>query len=145
MINEEENIEAGSQKGKTQSHEEVNGESLSRQMRESSENDEPQISKEPASNKNMELHHPHHVTHKKEWHEYLLEFIMLFLAVFLGFVAENIRETSVEHGREKEYARALYDEFYADSITYTHKVNARLGKERDCDYLYSYIKDSSLT
>ena len=93
----------------------------------------------------MEAHHPHHVTHKKEWHEYTLEFIMLFLAVFLGFVAENIRETSVEHGREKEYARSLYDEFYADSIAFTHKVNARLGKERDCDYLYSYIKDSSLT
>src|SRR5665213_1122823 len=92
----------------------------------------------------MELHHPHHVTHKKKLGEYTLEFIMLFLAVFLGFVAENIRETSVEHGREKEYARSLYDEFYADSIVFTNKVNARLGKERDCDYLYSYIKDSSL-
>ncbi len=34
---------------------------------------------------NMEVHHPHHVTHKKKWTEYLLEFFMLFLAVFLGF------------------------------------------------------------
>ena len=41
----------------------------------------------------MEVHkHPHHITHKKKWGEYLLEFLMLFLAVFLGFVAENIRE-----------------------------------------------------
>ena len=145
MINEEENIEPGSQHGKTESQEEVNGEPKSRQMRESSENDEPQISKQPSSNKNMELHHPHQVTHKKKWGEYTLEFIMLFLAVFLGFVAENIRETSVERGREKEYAKSLYYEFYADSIAFTHKINARLGKERDCDYLYSYIKDSSLT
>ena len=39
---------------------------------------------------NMEVNkHPHHVTHKKKWTEYLLEFFMLFLAVFLGFVAEN--------------------------------------------------------
>jgi len=31
----------------------------------------------------MEVHkHPHHVTHKKKWGEYLLEFFMLFLAVF---------------------------------------------------------------
>lgn len=40
---------------------------------------------------------PHHVTHKKKWVEYLLEFFMLFLAVFLGFVAENIREHTVEN------------------------------------------------
>ncbi len=47
--------------------------------------------------------HPQHVTHKKEWGEYLLEFFMLFLAVFLGFVAENIREHNVEKSKEKEY------------------------------------------
>ena len=94
----------------------------------------------------MEVHkHPHHVTHKKNWGEYLLEFAMLFLAVFLGFVAENIRERSVEHEREKEYAKALYDEFYADSIAVVNKLNARLDKEKDCDYLSAYIKDRSLT
>jgi hypothetical protein len=89
--------------------------------------------------------HPHHVTHKKKWGEYLLEFFMLFLAVFLGFLAENIREHKMEREREKEYARSLYNEFYADSVAIANKVNARLSKERDCDYLYNYIKDSSLT
>ena len=94
----------------------------------------------------MEVHkHPHHVTHKKKWAEYLLEFFMLFLAVFLGFIAENIRENNVEREREKEYARSLYDEFYADSIAIATKVSARISKERDCNYLYSYIKDSSLS
>ena len=53
---------------------------------------EPSAINEEPSIKNMEVHkHPHHVTHKKKWGEYLLEFLMLFLAVFLGFVAENIR------------------------------------------------------
>src|SRR5688572_29283964 len=95
---------------------------------------------------NMEVHkHPHHVTHKKKWGEYLLEFFMLFLAVFLGFVAENIREHSVERKREKEYARSLYDELYGDSVAIATKVSARLSKERDCDYLYRYFMDSSLT
>lgn len=51
--------------------------------------------------------HPHHVTHPKKWNEYLLEFLMLFLAVYLGFVAENIREHKVERGREKEYIESL--------------------------------------
>jgi len=57
---------------------------------------------------NMEVHkHPHHVTHKKKWVEYLLEFFMLFLAVFLGFVAENIREHQVEKDRELEFIKSL--------------------------------------
>ncbi|HEY2722574.1 MAG TPA: hypothetical protein VGI82_12655 [Chitinophagaceae bacterium] len=89
--------------------------------------------------------HPHHITHKKKWGEYFLEFLMLFLAVFLGFVAENLRETGAEHQHEKQYARELFDEFYADSIAFSKKISARKDKERDCDYLYSYMKDSSLT
>src|SRR5205085_9919354 len=57
---------------------------------------------------NMEVHkHPHHVTHKKKWVEYLLEFFMLFLAVFLGFVAENIREHQVEKERELAFIKSL--------------------------------------
>src|ERR1043165_5081487 len=57
---------------------------------------------------NMEVHkHPHHVTHKKKFGEYLLEFFMLFLAVFLGFVAENIRENRVEKNRELEFIKSL--------------------------------------
>src|ERR1041385_4186057 len=65
--------------------------------------------------KNMEVHkHPHHVTHKKKWGEYLLEFFMLFLAVFLGFIAENVREHQVEREREKELAVSFYNELKSD-------------------------------
>lgn len=35
--------------------------------------------------------------HKKGWTEYFFEFFMLFLAVFLGSLAENIREHNVEN------------------------------------------------
>jgi hypothetical protein len=69
---------------------------------------------------------------------------MLFLAVFCGFLAEYQLEHTIEHQREKEYAKALYDEFYADSIVFTNKINGRLSKEKDCDYLINYIRDSSL-
>src|SRR3982750_3142620 len=92
----------------------------------------------------MEVHaHTH--TPRKKWYHYLWEFLMLFLAVFCGFLAENIREHSIEHQREKEYAQALYDEFFADSVGFSNKIKARSEKEKDCDYLWSYIKDSSLT
>jgi len=66
----------------------------------------------------MEVHkHPHHVTHKKKWAEYLLEFFMLFLAVFLGFIAENIREHKVERNREKEYLRSMFEDLKTDTST----------------------------
>ena len=42
---------------------------------------------------NMEVHHHPDLHHKpKKWKEYFLEFLMIFLAVTLGFFAENIRE-----------------------------------------------------
>ena len=97
---------------------------------------------------NMEVHHhpiPHKAGEKKNFKEYFLEFLMIFLAVTLGFFAENIRENSAEREHEKQYAAELYSEFYADSIVFTKKISARMSKERDCDYLYSYIKDSPLT
>ncbi len=36
-------------------------------------------------------HHLHHAPGKRIWH-YFYEFLMLFLAVFCGFLAENFRE-----------------------------------------------------
>jgi hypothetical protein len=63
----------------------------------------------------MEPHPPHHVTHKKKWTEYLLEFFMLFLAVFLGFVAENIRETFVNKEKAHHYIQNLVADLKADT------------------------------
>src|SRR2546430_3170722 len=55
---------------------------------------QPQTINDKPETENMEVHkHPHHVTDKKKWGEYFLEFLMIFLAVTLGFFAENIRET----------------------------------------------------
>ena len=46
----------------------------------------PQTTDPTSETENMEVHkHPHHVTHKKKWGEYFLEFLMIFLAVTLGF------------------------------------------------------------
>jgi hypothetical protein len=46
----------------------------------------------------MEVHHHSH--HPKKWKEYITEFLMLFLAVSLGFMAENIREHQIEKHRK---------------------------------------------
>lgn len=63
----------------------------------------------------MEVHHPHHPTHKKKWGEYFLEFFMLFFAVTLGFFAENKREEMVESHREKQYMQSLYEDLKRDT------------------------------
>jgi hypothetical protein len=61
----------------------------------------------------MEVHaHTH--TPRKKWTHYLWEFLMLFLAVFCGFLAENFREGQVEHHREKEYMRSLAQDLNVD-------------------------------
>jgi len=69
----------------------------------------------------MEVHkHPHHITHKKKWGEYLLEFFMIFFAVFLGFIAENVREHIVNHQREKKYIQSMLQDLESDT---THLAN----------------------
>ena len=40
---------------------------------------------------------------------------MLFLAVFLGFLAENEREHMIEHKREKQYIRTLISDIKTDT------------------------------
>ena len=63
----------------------------------------------------MEVHaHAH--TPRKKWTHYLWEFLMLFLAVFCGFLAENFREGQVEHHREKKYMYSLLQDLRADII-----------------------------
>lgn len=68
----------------------------------------------------MEVHAHTHPSassgHRKKWHHYFWEFLMLFLAVFCGFLAENIREHRVENTRAKEYAKSLLNELYEDTV-----------------------------
>ena len=51
-------------------------------------------------------HHLHKVPGKKIWH-YLFEFLMLFLAVFAGFLAENKREHIVEKKRARDFLQSM--------------------------------------
>jgi len=65
----------------------------------------------------MEVHSHTH-TARKKWSHYLWEFIMLFLAVFCGFLAENFREHQVEHTRERKYMSSLAAELNYDLREY---------------------------
>jgi hypothetical protein len=81
----------------------------------------------------MEVHHPH-TAHgsdhqKKQIKEYISEFLMLFLAVTLGFFAENKREHYVEREREHHYMQSFYEDLKRDTAelnsvrrTYTRQI-----------------------
>jgi len=92
----------------------------------------------------MEVHHHPHVE-RKRFIEYFLEGLMIFMAVSLGFIAENIRETISENHKAKELAESLYQEVYADSVQLQKVIASREQKEDELSYLINYIRDSSLT
>jgi hypothetical protein len=73
----------------------------------------------------MEVHaHTH--SPRKKWTHYLWEFLMLFLAVFCGFLAENKREHIVEVHRAKEYAKSLLNDMKED----TAEINGGILQNR---------------
>jgi hypothetical protein len=56
----------------------------------------------------MEVHHHPDLHHKKrKWKEYFLEFVMIFLAVTMGFFAEQIRERQVEKERLHNFLKSM--------------------------------------
>ncbi|MDQ6756171.1 MAG: hypothetical protein M3004_04465 [Bacteroidota bacterium] len=88
----------------------------------------------------MEVHkHPHHVMHKKKWTEYLLEFFMLFLAVFLGFLAENQRERIVEHEREKQYMQSLLSDLAADTARFNRGIPLKEQRIKAIDTVFMFF------
>ena len=82
------------------------------------EKDIPELSPDNTSETSqpMEVHHHPDLHHKKKkWKEYFLEFLMIFLAVTLGFIAENIRESISEHERAKVFAASMLKDLEADT------------------------------
>ncbi len=62
----------------------------------------------------MEVHH-HPDVREKTVKEYLLEGLMIFVAVTLGFFAENVREQITEQHRAKEFAASMVEDLKADT------------------------------
>jgi hypothetical protein len=73
---------------------------------------------------NMEVHaHDLHKAPGHGWKHYIFEFLMLFLAVFCGFLAENFREHQVEKEREEKFIKNLVEDLKQDTIAFTKNIN----------------------
>jgi hypothetical protein len=102
----------------------------------------------------MEVHAHSHLasgeTHskRKKWTHYLWEFLMLFLAVFCGFLAENFREHTIEHQKEKEYILSMIEDAKTDTANIHTAISFNMKRIYRLDSLakkcFSYTaKDNS--
>src|SRR5215510_9631003 len=92
----------------------------------------------------MEVHqHTHAVQAGKKWHHYFWEFFMLFLAITLGFLVENIREHSIEKKREKQYIRSLIADLKDDNQNISREIIAQVSRTDMMDSMVAVLNDQS--
>ena len=83
----------------------------------------------------MEVHaHTH--TERKKWTHYFWEFLMLFLAVFCGFLAEYQLEHKIEKDRAKQYVLSFYEDLVSDTV----RLNEMLLYDEDKVAALSQVK-----
>jgi hypothetical protein len=87
----------------------------------------------------MEVHHHSH--HPKKWKEYITEFLMLFLAVTLGFFAENVREHQIEKSREVQLMKSMVSDLNKNESLLKNQLNALTARKISCDSL-AYLLNS---
>lgn len=94
----------------------------------------------------MEVHHHPDLHHnKKKWKEYLLEFLMIFLAVTLGFFAETIREKISESHRERDYIVGLINNIQKDTSELTGLISRNEVELKGIDSLMHISKNKFTT
>jgi len=92
----------------------------------------------------MEVHHHSHTSRKKFTH-YLWEFLMLFLAVYCGFLAENVRERMVENHRAKGLVVSLLNDLQHDTAQLNMLIERREEKKLMLDSLNTLLQMSPET
>jgi hypothetical protein len=91
----------------------------------------------------MEIHaHAH--TPRKKWTHYLWEFLMLFLAVFCGFLAELQLEHKVERDREKQYMNSMVEDLKSDTFMLIRNIKQRQEKIMMIDSLVNLLGSPSI-
>src|SRR5687767_9584637 len=86
----------------------------------------------------MEVHHHSH-TPRTKWTHYFWEFLMLFLAVICGFLAEKQREHFIEHKREKQYIKSFIEDLKSDTGNYNRQIRFRTISQKRADSLITFL------
>ena len=89
----------------------------------------------------MEVHaHTH--TPRKKWIHYFWEFLMLFLAVFCGFLAEYQLEHKIEKDREHQYMKSMVADLGADTLMLEKNVSLRQSRLMMIDSLIGMLNSA---
>ena len=91
----------------------------------------------------MEVHHPHHPP--KSLKDYTSEFIVIFVALTLGFIVENQREHYIEGLREKELAIALLNDLEADSTDFKRFMVLRTNERKSINEAIQIIESKGIS
>jgi len=90
----------------------------------------------------MEVHHHSHSARKK-WTHYFWEFLMLFLAVFCGFLAEYQLEHLIEKQKEKQYINSFLKDLEIDNNQFSQLIPVFNEKDKSLDTLLMKIREIS--
>lgn len=89
----------------------------------------------------MEVHHHAHHEGKKNWRSYFWEFLMLFLAVSLGFYAENLREGILHHKEVKTHINSMVSDLHADIALFDSVIERNTYSAEMADSLVELLHD----
>ena len=140
-MNEDQNIEQSQEDSKSESQQEEMNENISQEQTiEQPETTNPKSEIQKSEIENMEVHHHPDLHHrKKHWKEYFLEFLMIFLAVTLGFFAESYREYLSDRTKEKEYIQSLVEDLKIDTTQLSSLIKQDDKWEIEIDTLLVYF------
>jgi len=91
----------------------------------------------------MEVHHHAHTSHKK-WTHYFWEFLMLFLAVFCGFLAEYQLEHKIEKDRERKFIQTFIEDLKVDTAAINANLLFQKRKKSQLDSLTYLLSEQKI-
>jgi hypothetical protein len=81
---------------------------------------------------------------KREWISYFKEFLMLFLAVFAGFLAENYRENLSDQQKEKQFIRSYIEDLKVDTAAIHSNLIFQKSKKNQLDSLIYLLRENKI-
>jgi hypothetical protein len=91
----------------------------------------------------MEVH-AHSHTPRKKWTHYFWEFLMLFLAVSLGFYAENLREGNLHKKEVKTQLQSLLSDLETDINLFDSVIDRNTFSAQMCDSLVELLHSETI-
>ena len=102
----------------------------------------------PSDIKEMEVHHHAHDPaaphHKKNWKSYFWEFLMLFLAVFCGFLAEYQLEHVIENSREKQFIKSYIEDLKTDTASISSNLVYQEIRKQQLDSMMKFLETQTI-